>query len=210
MIKFDELKKNALFSSAYSYIIKNNTGANNPYHNNLHLFGVFTDVMKMCNHYEVEGGERIALGLAYLFHDFNHNGRIGNDDVNIEKSIEGFKIWMISLHHTPLYNDSVHVDTNLVERLIRTTEFPLRPNPKTIEEKIMMDADMMSTYRSNWFDTTIVGLSKEFGITIQKQISNQIGFVKNLTFYTGYAMSIHDKFKDQLIEELMFLKQTFN
>lgn len=206
MNKLDELKKNALFSSAYAYIIRYNNGLNNPYHNNIHLYGVFIDVIKMCNHYDVNGKEKVSMGLSALFHDFNHNGKIGNDDVNINVSIEGFHKWLSTINE----KEKIDIDIDLVEKIIRTTEFPLRPNPDTIEEKIMMDADMLSTYKTNWFDTVIVGLSREYNVTIEKQIDNQIKFVNNLTFYTGYAKNIHDKNKNDLISELNFLKQIFN
>jgi len=205
MIRLSELKKNALFASAYSYIIKNNTGYNNPYHNNIHLYGVFNEVLKMCDYYNIKGNERNSMGIAALFHDFNHNGRIGNDDVNIVKSIEGLYEWVLTVNPEgllPVYFD-------LVEDVIKSTEFPMRPNPTTIFDKIMMDADMLSTYRDNWFDTIIVGLSKEFGITIEKQVENQIKFINGLKFFTDYAIKLHEENKEQILEELYFLKESF-
>lgn len=206
MQKLEEMRENPLFTSAYTYIIKNNKGENNPYHNNGHLYNVFVDVIKMCEYYDIKGIEEISMGLAALFHDFDHNGTIGQDNINIDNSIKGFHVWYSSLDES----DKQSIDVDLVEKMIRTTEFPSRPDPETIKEQIMMDADMLSLYRNNWFDTTIVGLSKEFKVTLEKQIENQIKFVSNLKFFTDYATNLHNKFKEYMLRELTFLKSIFN
>lgn len=210
MYKLNELKGNQLFGSAFSFITKNNNGSKNAYHNNAHLYGVFCDVIKMCDFYEISQNEKNTIGIAALFHDFGHNGKIGNDDVNITTSISGFYDWVEFVLITKLNKKLLDIDFKLVEKLIKVTEFPSRPDPKTILEKIMMDADMLSTYRDNWFDSVIVGLSKEYNITVEKQIENQLKFINILTFFTVYANNIHDKYKNDLIVELNHLKSIFN
>jgi len=206
MRKLKHLELNPIFGNAYSFIVKNNKGTNNSYHNNGHLYNVFMDVIDMCKHYNINGTKIISMGLAALFHDFDHNGTIGQDNINIDNSIKGFYKWYSTLNQ----NDIMYINTDLVEKMIKTTEFPTRPNPQTMEEMIMMDADMFSLYKENWVETVIIGLSKEFNVTIEKQIDNQIKFVNNLKFFTNYCNEYHDKFKNDMLNELTVLKSIFN
>ena len=201
MCNFKKIKKNKIFSSAFSFIFRNTT--DNPYHNNSHLLSVFNNVIKMCKYYDIKNGDRLSLGLSAIFHDFKHNGKIGHDDINIKMAIKGFDTWYNRLDNE-LKED---IDVNKVYNIIKCTEFPRKNEPKNLKESIIMDADMLSAYTTDWPNTTIIGLSKEYNITVKKQIGNQIEFIKNLKFYTDYAIEIHNSKKYQLIEQLEFLKQ---
>jgi len=201
MCNFKQIKKNRILSSAFSFIFKNVT--DNPYHNNSHLISVFDNVLKMCKYYNIKNGDKTSLGLAAIFHDFKHNGKMGHDDVNIKKAIKGFDTWFYRLDEE--YQSSI--DKDKVYKFIKCTEFPRKNKPISLEESIIMDADMLSAYTTDWPNTTIIGLSKEYNITVKQQIDNQIKFIKELEFYTDYAIKIHNDKRDKLINELIYLKQ---
>jgi hypothetical protein len=198
---FKYLLDNDIFVSAVNFITKNNKGYINSYHSNEHLLSVFYSTQDLANYEELDDHSRLVLGVAALFHDFNHNGKIGDDSVNIKEAIKGL------LNFNSTIDDELDDELDLIISLIEVTEFPARPNPKTIEEKIMMDSDMLSTYNENWFTTIIIGLSKEFNVTIKQQIENQIKFIKNLKYFTEYAQNIHSNNKAKLIKNLNELNE---
>ena len=85
------LKEHALLSYAFKYIIDNNKGAYNPYHSTFHLIDVFTTSMEIANTYdELTEKDILELGIATLFHDFNHSGtKEVKDSENITQAIIG-------------------------------------------------------------------------------------------------------------------------
>lgn len=200
MYNFEKIKNNKIFSNAFSFIFNNVTS--NPYHNNSHLINVFYNVMKMIDYYKIEDGDRISLGLSAIFHDFKHNGKIGHDDINIQKAINGFNTWYYRLDDE-LKN---YIKTDDIYNLIWCTEFPRKNTPKNLKESIIMDSDMLSAYTTDWPNTIIIGLSKEYNVTVKEQIDNQIKFIENLIFYTEYANNIHEEKKNKFLTELNFLK----
>lgn len=212
-IILNHLKKYPLLEKAFVYVFKNNKGENNPYHNNNHLMTVFYFSMEMAEYYMLSDVKKVTLGLVALFHDFDHNGKIGNDDVNLIEALRGFYDFYRSIeeYEDELYNVRADdIDTDLFKKLLSHTEFPARPIPTTIEEEIIMDSDMLSNHISGWFKDTLVGLSKEFGISIEEQLPNHIKFVESLTFYTKYAQDLHLEKKDKLLDKLCYLNSIFN
>lgn len=200
MYNFEKIKNNKIFSDAFSFIFNNVTS--NPYHNNSHLINVFYNVVKMCDYYKIENKDKISLGISAIFHDFKHNGKIGHDDTNIKIAIKGFNTWYYRLDE----ESKNLIDINDIYNLIWCTEFPRKNNPKDLKESIIMDADMLSTYTTDWPNTIIIGLSKEYNITVREQIDNQIKFIENLIFYTEYAKNIHKEKKNKFLTELKILK----
>jgi len=194
-----------ILQNAFVYIINNNKGDNNPYHNNGHLMTVFYFAMEMADYYKLDDYHKIHLGLVALFHDFNHNGKIGNDDVNLKEAYIGF-LDFYSYCNEKL---NLYIDTDLFKNILNHTEFPSRPNPTTIEDKIIMDSDMLSNYTSGWFKDNLVGISKEFGVSLKDHLPNQIKFIENLSFYTEYAQQLHLEKKDKILDKLRQLERIF-
>ena len=65
-------------------------GANNPYHNIRHSLDVFLKGYDAIKYYgNIPMDDARALLIACMLHDFNHSGRAGNDDLNIELAIRG-------------------------------------------------------------------------------------------------------------------------
>lgn len=204
------LRKYPLLQDAFAYVLNNNKG-NNPYHNTNHLITVFYFCMEMADYYILPDVRKVTLGLVALFHDFNHNGTIGNDDVNLKNAYLGFLDFYADVINDELYNvrmDDIEPET--FKMILNHTEFPSRPNPNTIEEKIIMDSDMLPNYAEGQSMNILIGLSKEFHTDIKNQIGNQIKFIENLQFYTDYAQKLHKQNKDKLISSLHYLQSIFN
>lgn len=209
-IILQHLIKFPILQDTFVYVINNNKGDNNPYHNNNHLMFVFYFAMEMANYYKLDDFHKVHLGLVALFHDFNHNGKIGNDDVNLKEAYLGFLDFYANNLNGIDYNVKMDdIDTDLFKEILSHTEFPSRSEPKTIEDQIIMDSDMLVNYTSSWFKDNLIGLSKEFGLSIKDQIPNQIKFIEELSFYTEYAQNLHKEKKDKLLDKLRQLERIF-
>jgi len=192
----DELKK------TFKFILETNNSWNNAYHNNHHLLNVFNNVMKISIYYDLDKKERTILGIAALFHDYNHSGGKLKDDENIKISTDS----MLKFIGDELPN----IDTNEIVNLISITEFPHKREPKTINEEIMIDSDLNLIFQiDDWFNNIVVALSIEFGNDILTQIDLQIGFMNNIKFYTNYAQKIQGENTNSIISELKYLKTIF-
>ncbi|MFW6225637.1 MAG: hypothetical protein ACOC3V_01595 [bacterium] len=206
MISFtDYLKKYELFSFAFKYIINNNIGAYNPYHSTFHLIDVFTKCMEISHVYKLPEKDILELGLAALFHDFNHSGGRLKDYENIELALTAFNIF---------YNDNIDKFNSLnkdnIIELIKITEYPHKRKPSNVKEMILIDSDMIQCYNKNWFLNVITGfLMKEIGMDIKDAINNQIKYIKGVNYYTEYANSIHTKEKDKMLNNLNYFKNIY-
>lgn len=207
MISFiDYFKKHELFSIAFKYIILKNKGAYNPYHNIFHLLDVFTKCMEISLLYnELNENDILELGIAALFHDFNHSGGKLKDFENIELSISGFNDFYIKNE-----KEFKKLNKNNIEELIKITEYPHKRNPNNLKEMIIIDSDMIQCYNKNWFLNIITGfLMKEVGLNLKDSINTQIKYVENVRYYTLYANELHNKNKNNLLENLNYFKNIY-
>src|SRR3990167_8676608 len=69
----------------------------NPYHNLRHMTHVMWLCYQACIFYrnKMSSREMRNLLIASLFHDFDHSGVAGNDKLNIEKSLNGLKKYLL-------------------------------------------------------------------------------------------------------------------
>src|SRR6266404_3629270 len=90
---------------------------NNPYHNFRHMFHVLWLCYAACNFYREQFTRRDMRNLliAALFHDFDHSGRSGPDQYNIDRAIAGLR-----MHVAP--EDVPYLA--VVTALIQATHFP--------------------------------------------------------------------------------------
>ena len=203
------LQQYELLSRAFKYIIDNNKGAYNPYHNNFHLIDVFTTSMEIANTYDtLTDKDIIELGVAALFHDFNHSaGKLKRDSDNISLAIIGLVDFFVKNEKS--VEDS-GIDELEVEVLIGITEFPHTREPYTLKEEIIRDADMIQCYNRNWFLNVITGfLQREVGLSIEEAIQNQIKFIQKVEYYTDHAKYIHEKEKEKMLENLYYLASIY-
>ena len=203
------LQQYPLLSSAFKYVIDNNKGAYNPYHSNFHLIDVFTTSMEISNTYDVlTEKDIIEIGIATLFHDFNHSaGKMSKDSDNISLAIIGLvDFFMKNESRIKEYG----IDELEIEVLIGITEYPHIRELYTIKEMIVRDSDMIQCYNRNWFLNVITGfLQREIGLTIQDSIQTQIKFIQNIEYYTEHAKYIHGREQEKILQSLYYLANIY-
>lgn len=116
-----------------------NAGADNPYHNTDHCFGVAELALLLLRHSLNNptslSDVRVILA-ACLFHDFDHTGADVPDSINIHNACAGASM--------PLTLAGVSKEEiQEVTKLIQVTEFPFKHRPTTLHEKIIRDADLL-------------------------------------------------------------------
>lgn len=191
---------NTVLKEAFKYVLENNKGYDNPYHNNQHLLGVFNNVMNMASYYDLTKVEKLEVGLAALFHDFNHSGGKLKDSENIELAIKGITD----------FSEVQHDIDNIID-LISYTEFPHQKTPTTLQQQILVDSDLIGIFQiDDWFNNIIFALSLEYGNTINEQIDGQIKFMESLELNTEYGKLLQENKSQKIISELRYLKTIFN
>jgi hypothetical protein len=165
----------------------------NPYHNFRHIFHVLWLCHTACEYY----GEKISkleariLLIAALFHDFNHPGKAGNDDLNIELAIRGLR-----KHIHP--DDVIHLPR--IEELIRITEYPPKESGDrlTLLGQILRDSDLSQALVDVWIQQVIIGLSEEWEITPKAVLQMQEKFLGSLSFSSDWAK---ERFTSKVIQD---------
>jgi hypothetical protein len=202
--KFNEFKDltdkdiSDIFYSAKTYILEKNL-VENDYHNNEHMINVFNNAMMLFDHYkdEFEPYDKLILGLAALFHDFNHSGGKLKDSENIELALAYLKEFLSSIDKSDLYND--------IENIIVATEFPHLDIDLDPLQKIIRDADTMGGIIEGW-QSVVKNLASEFNKTLVEFIPTQIKFLNSVEFNTDYCNQLLKDNKDEIITELNNMK----
>lgn len=167
------------------------TNLQNAYHNFRHLFHVLWLCYAASRYYKNKLTKRQIRNLliAAMFHDYNHSGKVGNDDAEIAKAVEAFLCNVLPEDMAEMEN---------IVKLIEVTRFPHLPleNP-SLSELIIRDADISQTFNVAWFQHTIFGLAKEMGKTALEVLKMQEGFLKNIHFGTEWAKN---NFTPEVIE----------
>ena len=189
-LKLEELELNDL----YKYIIDNNKGAINPYHNNYHLKSVCKFVIKGCKYYEIDKDKTKLVVSASLFHDFDHSGgKFKNDDDNIKLAINGFKKW------SNLSED----DNKLIIELIKTTRYPYIKECTTKMEKIIRDSDILQgPFSKDYFNKIVYALADELKIDKAKMLEFQVNFLESTKFCTNWADSLYKEILEKTVKKV--------
>ena len=165
----------------------------NPYHNFRHMFHVTWLCYDACLFYKevMSPIQMRRLLIAAMFHDFDHPGRSGNDDLNIEISIRGLRK---NVH--PMDADNL----DEIEKLIRTTQFPhiVPAEQLSLLGAILRDADLSQGLSPVWVQEIIFGLSSEMCVSPIDVFKMQAGFFTNLKFITEWGKI---KFNQNIIDE---------
>ena len=204
--KFNEFKDltdkdiSDIFYSAKTYILENNI-VENDYHNNEHMINVFNNAMMLFDYYKDEFGltpyDKLILGLAALFHDFNHSGGKLKDSENIELALASLKDFLSSIDKSDLYND--------IKNIIVATEFPHLDIDLDPLQKIIRDADTMGGIIEGW-QSVVKNLASEYNKTLMEFIPTQIKFLNSVKFNTDYCNQLLKDNKDAIITELNNMK----
>jgi len=193
---FTKKEISQIFDEVKNYISENNI-TENAYHNNKHMIDVFNNSMILFDEYQEEyeltENDKLHLGLAALFHDFNHSGGKLKDDENIELALTSLKEYLDFTNKSGLYNDIKHI--------IIATEFPHKDINTDILQKIIRDADTMGGITEDWI-SIVKSLAKEYNKTSQEFIPTQIKFLNTVKFNTDYCNGLLANNKESIIKEL--------
>lgn len=200
----EKIKQHPLLQKSFSYVIENNKSSFLPYHNTRHILNVFNIALEIAESMKLEKSDIIELGIACLFHDINHSGGKLKDFENIRLAVDElmkfFKLNEKEFKHINLLN---------IIDMILCTEYPQNKIPKKTTELIIVDADFLQAFDTDWFLFTIKGLSLEFGIDVSRALENQYNFIKNINYYTEYGQNLYRKHKKRYLKEIEQLKTYF-
>jgi hypothetical protein len=153
-----------------------------PYHNFRHMFHVLWLVHDACQFYDsVLSPRQMRTALiAALFHDFNHCGMMGDDDLNIERAIRGLRKHVAT-------EDQAYVDD--IAELIRATQYPnvIPSDALDLCGKILRDADLSQAFSVAWIQQVVFGLAAEWGKKPVELLKLQEPFHRSLIFQTDWA-----------------------
>jgi hypothetical protein len=179
---------------------------NNPYHNFRHLFHMLWLCYNACQSYAdiLSPREMRNLLIAALFHDFDHSGKQGNDDLNIEIAIRGLK-----KHLHPDDKDYFEAICDI----IRPTQYPYTSASETLPllAQILRDADASQAFSTAWIQQVVFGLAKEWGMSPRQVLEMQGPFLSSLSFSTSWARNMFDsKVITEKIAEAKALAELLN
>ncbi|MDO8482791.1 MAG: hypothetical protein Q7S86_03165 [bacterium] len=166
-----------------------------PYHNLRHMLHVLWLCYQACLFYKekrINGNlsspkltprQMRNLLIAALFHDFDHSGLLGDDDLNIEKALRALK-----KHILP--EDEMHLDE--IVGILKATEFPYKVSSDSLGllAKIIRDADMSQALSVAWIQQVILGLAAEWRKTAVEILQMQGPFMSNLKFFTDWGQQM--------------------
>jgi hypothetical protein len=155
---------------------------NLPYHNFRHMCHVMRLCYSACQYYAERLTKRDMRNLliAALFHDFNHSGRRGQDNLNIGSAVSG-------LFRCIRMEDLIHYDA--ISQLIRATEYPhtIPASELPLEGLIIRDADLAQVLDRAWIQQVVIGLAEEWDNSPYEALLLQPGFLSKLNFHTDWA-----------------------
>jgi len=154
----------------------------NPYHNFGHMFYVFWVCYEACKFYRDELSPRQMRNLliAALFHDFDHCGMVGNDDLNIERALRGLKQHIAEVDK-PYFDD--------IAALIKATQYPYAVDLESLSlsGQILHDADASQCLSPTWIQQCVFGFSREWQVTPCEVLRRQKPFLEGTKFLTSWA-----------------------
>ena len=139
-----------------------NKSKNLPYHNRTHVTLMLRDLAKAiaCPMEKIHRDSARYVGLAAIFHDFNHSGGKTTDDNNIAYALDALHLyWYQSTENS-------QQKLAIVKSLIEVTQFPFLREPETEDERLIRDLDLMTIYHVGSKDAPFqdVGMRQIFGI----------------------------------------------
>jgi len=173
-----------------------------PYHNWFHTCCMICNCIEGAQAHDLSFRECHLIGLSALFHDFNHSGGKKIDAENINVAISN----LLSVVPQQLgYN---FLDVYQMRETIRVTQYPFIYTPKTIEQKIIRDVDLMQILEPEWYEHVILGLQAEFkrggrDYSHRQMLTGQLDFLdKHIPneLFTSWGRAKFDgpRYKDRL------------
>jgi hypothetical protein len=174
-----------------------------PYHNFRHMMNVVRRSYEACVYYagELSPREMRNLLITALFHDFDHTGTAGHDDLNIARAVSGFEKHVLA-------EDRAYVD-DIVE-LIRSTEYPHAVASESLKlpMQIIRDADISQGLDTAWIQQVVFGLAVEWRMTPLEVLRMQIDFYRTLRFGSEWARQVFPQsaIEDKIVEATELLE----
>ena len=169
----------------FSIVFMNAQNLHNPYHNFRHMLHVTWLCYLACIYYmdKLSPREMRNLLIAALFHDFDHSGMMGNDDLNIARAIRGMEKYLLPEDH-PF--------ANKIAEIMRATEFPHKTSSQMLPllQQIIRDADMAQSMSVAWIQHVIFGLALEWNKKPIDVLKAELPFHETLKFYTDWGKSM--------------------
>ncbi len=166
----------------YQVVLKHARNLRNDYHNFRHMFHVMWACYQGCLYHqdELSPGQIRNILIAAIFHDFNHSGRTGDDDLEIERALRRLRMYI---------HDSDRASLSGIEGMIRATQFPYQVMDVELPlgALILRDADMSQTFSVAWFQQVILGLGEEMGMGHEQMLAMQPGFIRSVKFLTAWG-----------------------
>jgi len=168
----------------FKKIWNNAQNLQNGYHNFRHMFHIVFLCYEACKFYQESMSKREMRNLliAAMFHDVDHPGTKGNDDLNIERAVRFLKGCILPIDQQYLPN---------IVALINATEYPYSDKRSigtlTLSEHIIRDADMGQALAMAWLQQVVFGLAKEWNLHQTQVLRMQPDFLSNLKFVTQWA-----------------------
>jgi len=156
----------------------------NPYHNFRHMLHVTWACFQACIYYGNEGRlsprQMRNLLIAALFHDFDHSGMVGNDDLNIQRSLRGFEKYILD-EDRPFDSD--------IRKMIWATMYPYEEKSEGLDlcSQIIRDADLGQALSVAWIQQVVFGLAAEWGKKPIEVLRSQGQFHSSLRFATEWG-----------------------
>lgn len=156
-----------------------------PYHNFRHMMHVFWLCYQACVYYKDELTPRQMRNLliASLFHDFDHSGLFGDDDLNILRAIRGLEKHLLEKDKTDLPD---------ISYLIKVTEYPYTISSEGMELRglIIRDADLSQSLNPAWLQQVVLGLAKEWQKQPIEVLAMQGPFHRSFKFHTEWSQKL--------------------
>lgn len=153
-----------------------------PYHNFRHMTHVAWLCHDACRFYResLTSRQMRHLLIAALFHDFNHSGTSGDDDLNIKRAIRGLEKHILSGDRLYLLE---------IGELIEITQFPytVESTHLGLRALILRDADVSQALSVAWIQQIVFGLAAEWGKSPSEVLAIQEPFLSQVKFHTEWA-----------------------
>lgn len=174
-------------ASYFQALILHSTNRGLPYHNVRHSLHVTWLCHRAIVHYGIEAQElslREARNLlvAAMFHDFDHSGSMGDDDLNIERAVRRFHRYIEDI-------DRPQIDR--IDDLIRSTQYP--HSPWDLNDRaalILRDADLSQAFSVAWIQEVVIGLAAEWRQSPLEVLRAQAAFHRGIVYETDWARAL--------------------
>lgn len=185
IIRNDERVYEGTLVSYFKAVFNGAQNLHHPYHNFRHTFHVVWLCYQACIFHlqDLTPRQMRNLLVAAMFHDFDHPGMMGNDDLNIQRAIRGLRQYVEP-------EDVDHLED--IERIIWATQFPYTTESITLSlsEQIIRDADMGQSFAMAWLQQVILGLAKEWQKKPIDILKAQPAFLQNVQFCTPWGQKM--------------------